>query len=304
MLLTTFLPEVDELPTSWMARLAVANGYTDIDDMLQSLGITSGTRRVTRHVDYFKLIIAQLPKSDWVTTCVTLYMNELREQRKLIPVLNEEHHVYVCPECLKEDLEKNGGVVYHFQHQYPGTFTCWKHGCNLARVKEDALRKPVLEETDYTPVKGSYETDREKRMYGKCYSRASLYYRMVKYQLDTLLKDKNLDVDHVDEALIPGYDGEVPFLAANILWKSTVEYLTGDQKEKVLSAIFRDPARYQRFFNNISYDTMVGFEMKKVPNGHTIVHIKNENKYKARRQRRKIKNVRRKIKKRAKNKKW
>ena len=89
MLLTTFLPEVDELPTSWMARLAVANGYTDIDDMLQSLGITSGTRRVTRHVDYFKLIIAQLPKSDWVTTCVTLYMNELREQRKLIPVLNE-----------------------------------------------------------------------------------------------------------------------------------------------------------------------------------------------------------------------
>lgn len=304
MLLTTFLPEVDELPTSWMARLAVANGYTDIDDMLQSLGITSGTRRVTRHVDYFKLIIAQLPKSDWVTTCVTLYMNELREQRKLIPVLNEEHHVYVCPECLKEDLEKNGRVVYHFQHQYPGTFTCWKHGCNLARVKEDALRKPVLEETDYTPVKGSYETDREKRMYGKCYSRASLYYRMVKYQLDTLLKDKNLDVDHVDEALIPGYDGEVPFLAANILWKSTVEYLTGDQKEKVLSAIFRDPARYQRFFNNISYDTMVGFEMKKVPNGHTIVHIKNENKYKARRQRRRIKNVRRKIKKRAKNKKW
>lgn len=80
--------------------------------------------------------------------------------------------------------------------------------------------------------------------------------------------------------------------------------MTGDQKEKVLSAIFRDSARYQRFFNNISYDTMVGFEMKKVPNGHTIVHIKNENKYKARRQRRRIKNVRRKIKKRAKNKKW
>ncbi len=109
MLLTTFLPEVDELPTSWMARLAVANGYTDIDDMLQSLGITSGTRRVTRHVDYFKLIIAQLPKSDWVTTCVTLYMNELREQRKLIPVLNEEHHVYVCPElvlCQEKGLIK------------------------------------------------------------------------------------------------------------------------------------------------------------------------------------------------------
>ena len=38
MLPNYFLPEVDELPFSWMNRLALANGFKDTNDMLQSLG--------------------------------------------------------------------------------------------------------------------------------------------------------------------------------------------------------------------------------------------------------------------------
>lgn len=37
MLPNYFLPEVDELPFSWMNRLALANGFKDTNDMLQSL---------------------------------------------------------------------------------------------------------------------------------------------------------------------------------------------------------------------------------------------------------------------------
>lgn len=34
MLPNYFLPEVDELPFSWMNRLALANGFKDTNDML------------------------------------------------------------------------------------------------------------------------------------------------------------------------------------------------------------------------------------------------------------------------------
>lgn len=42
MLPNYFLPEVDELPFSWMNRLALANGFKDTNDMLQSLGFIKG----------------------------------------------------------------------------------------------------------------------------------------------------------------------------------------------------------------------------------------------------------------------
>lgn len=43
MLPVEFLPDVDELPVSWMNRLALANGFIDVNDMLRSYRIIDGS---------------------------------------------------------------------------------------------------------------------------------------------------------------------------------------------------------------------------------------------------------------------
>lgn len=205
MLPNYFLPEVDELPFSWMNRLALANGFKDTNDMLQSLGFIKG-KAVKRQHDYLLKITKLMPKNDWTITLMKMY--------------------------LAEDLQQE-----------------------------------------------------------------SLYYRVTKYQLETLLSDNHLTVDNIAEVFrTTKYNEEMPVVAANIVCNSTMDSLTGYQKKNLLQLIFDDHPRYQRFLNNINYETMVGFEMKKLPNGHTVLHIKSANKYKARRERRRIKRVRNKIK--------
>lgn len=280
MLPNYFLPEVDELPFSWMNRLALANGFKDTNDMLQSLGFIKG-KTVKRQHDYLLKITKLMPKNDWTITLMKMYLTEDLQQERLIPELNEEEHLYLCPCCMQEDIKTHGAVVYHYQHQYPGAFTCWKHGVNLLHVAPDARLKPIPDESDLTPVVGGYDSEREMRQFRRCYSKSSLYYRITKYQLETLLSDNHLTVDNIVEVFrTTKYNEEMPVVAANIVCNSTMGSLTGYQKKNLLQLIFDDHPRYQRFLNNINYETMVGFEMKKLPNGHTVLHIKSANKYK------------------------
>lgn len=280
MLPNYFLPEVDELPFSWMNRLALANGFKDTNDMLQSLGFIKG-KTVKRQHDYLLKITKLMPKNDWTITLMKMYLTEDLQQERLIPELNEEEHLYLCPCCMQEDIKTHGAVVYHYQHQYPGAFTCWKHGVNLLHVAPDARLKPIPDESDLTPVVGGYDSEREMRQFRRCYSKSSLYYRITKYQLETLLSGNHLTVDNIVEVFrTTKYNEEMPVVAANIVCNSTMGSLTGYQKKNLLQLIFDDHPRYQRFLNNINYETMVGFEMKKLPNGHTVLHIKSANKYK------------------------
>lgn len=46
MLPVEFLPDVDELPVSWMNRLALANGFIDVNDMLRSYRIIESSTRM------------------------------------------------------------------------------------------------------------------------------------------------------------------------------------------------------------------------------------------------------------------
>ena len=149
MLPNYFLPEVDELPFSWMNRLALANGFKDTNDMLQSLGFIKG-KAVKRQHDYLLKITKLMPKNDWTITLMKMYLAEDLQQERLIPELNEEEHLYLCPCCMQEDIKTHGAVVYHYQHQYPGAFTCWKHGVNLLHVAPDARLKPIPDESDNT----------------------------------------------------------------------------------------------------------------------------------------------------------
>ena len=104
MLPNYFLPEVDELPFSWMNRLALANGFKDTNDMLQSLGFIKG-KAVKRQHDYLLKITKLMPKNDWTITLMKMYLAEDLQQERLIPELNEEEHLYLCPCCMQEDIK-------------------------------------------------------------------------------------------------------------------------------------------------------------------------------------------------------
>ena len=105
MLPNYFLPEVDELPFSWMNRLALANGFKDTNDMLQSLGFIKG-KTVKRQHDYLLKITKLMPKNDWTITLMKMYLAEDLQQERLIPELNEEEHLYLCPCCMQEDIKR------------------------------------------------------------------------------------------------------------------------------------------------------------------------------------------------------
>lgn len=64
MLPVEFLPDVDELPVSWMNRLALANGFIDVNDMLRSYRIIDG-KKVVRHLDYFPKVLGLISDNTW-----------------------------------------------------------------------------------------------------------------------------------------------------------------------------------------------------------------------------------------------
>lgn len=166
MLPNYFLPEVDELPFSWTNRLALANGFKDTNDMLQSLGFIKG-KAVKRQHDYLLKITKLMPKNDWTITLMKMYLAEDLQQERLIPELNEEEHLYLCPCCMQEDIKTHGAVVYHYQHQYPGAFTCWKHGVNLRSEVSVKLPNVSTETTSVCSELITYATFKVQAIYLK-----------------------------------------------------------------------------------------------------------------------------------------
>lgn len=198
MLPVEFLPDVDELPVSWMNRLALANGFIDVNDMLRSYRIIDG-KKVVRHLDYFPKVLGLISDNTWSKSILSIYKQDVKDQYDIIPYHNDEH-LCVCPECMKEDMTRFGHIVYHFQHQYPGSFTCWKHKCILEYVQPDQRFIQDMNRMEFIPIKGSYDRDTEFKMYSTCYSKGSIFYKIVRYQLEVLMRDKHLTDNEVVEA--------------------------------------------------------------------------------------------------------
>ena len=53
---------------------------------------------------------------------------------------------------------------------------------------------------EFIPIKGSYDRDTEFKMYSTCYSKGSIFYKIVRYQLEVLMRDKHLTDNEVVEA--------------------------------------------------------------------------------------------------------
>ena len=53
---------------------------------------------------------------------------------------------------------------------------------------------------EFIPIKGSYDRDTEFKMFSTCYSKGSIFYKIVRYQLEVLMRDKHLTDNEVVEA--------------------------------------------------------------------------------------------------------
>lgn len=277
MLQNQFLPEVDELPVSWMNRLAIQNGFNDINDMLNSLGFIKGEETI-RHHDYMYRVYDELiDHNEWSNLIFDMYKDEDERQVDIIPKMDDPC-LYVCPECMKEDMKKHGLIYYHYQHQYLGCYSCWKHKCNLWQVKSEDRFKMIPEKMEFIPIIGSYLVGREMQMFRTCFSLRSFYYRIICYKMDTLMKDQNVSVDDIRKIFRTEYiPDELVSLLQRIVIRNKHRFLTTQEMKLTLQILFDDYQKYQHFFNKVNEELMQGFEFKKLYSGHYMMHIKYKN---------------------------
>ena len=291
MLPVEFLPDVDELPVSWMNRLALANSFIDVNDMLRIYHIIDG-KKVIRHLDYFPKVLGLISDNAWSKSILSIYKQDVKDQYDIIPYHNDEH-LCVCPECMKEDMTRFGHIVYHFQHQYPGSFTCWKHKCILEYVQPDQRFIQDMNRMEFIPIKGSYDRDTEFKMFSTCYSKGSIFYKIVRYQLEVLMRDKHLTDNEVVEAFrCKGDEEELPMKVVQMIHTKSVDYFTFREQRVLLQLLFDDYPRYVSFFSKIDPVHMIGYRRRKVSNGMFLMTVRNEQRRRARRYR---KNTRKRI---------
>ena len=277
MLPVEFLPDVDELPVSWMNRLALANGFIDVNDMLRSYRIIDG-KKVIRHLDYFPKVLGLISDNAWSKSILSIYKQDVKDQYDIIPYHNDEH-LCVCPECMKEDMTRFGHIVYHFQHQYPGSFTCWKHKCILEYVQPDQRFIQDMNRMEFIPIKGSYDRDTEFKMFSTCYSKGSIFYKIVRYQLEVLMRDKHLTDNEVVEAFrCKGDEEELPMKVVQMIHTKSVDYFTFREQRVLLQLLFDDYPRYVSFFSKIDPVHMIGYRRRKVSNGMMLAYKQDQSK--------------------------
>lgn len=206
---------------------------------------------------------------------------------------------------MKEDMTRFGHIVYHFQHQYPGSFTCWKHKCILEYVQPDQRFIQDMNRMEFIPIKGSYDRDTEFKMFSTCYSKGSIFYKIVRYQLEVLMRDKHLTDNEVVEAFrCKGDEEELPMKVVQMIHTKSVDYFTFREQRVLLQLLFDDYPRYVSFFSKIDPIHMIGYRRRKVSNGMFLMTVRNEQRRRARRYRKNTrKRIRRAVnKKRHKNK--
>ena len=143
----------DELIYSWICRLAKANGLTleeFCDAYLGTIKATNGTLSYDIKRKFALLCESMYRKTD----VVKLFLNTntfrfeaiLMEKGQQAKVVNSvfgiqnklnrsinymKKSINICPECMKEDIEKFGEPYLHCSHQLFGVQTCYKHKCLL-----------------------------------------------------------------------------------------------------------------------------------------------------------------------------
>ncbi len=247
MLPIQFPPETDETPVSWMHRLAVANGYEDVYNMFLSLNILKSinNHNVDLESHLYEFIQRCFFDSD-IKAEIDDYVKRYERIRflagKRFPKQNR-----VCPLCMKEELESKGFFYHHMQHQYIGTFTCWKHYSNLSTIKSNKFMDQFDPNTTLVPIIGDYDTDEERRLSCLCQYPNLYFNRVVRYQINAQLNAKGLSYDDINKLFVlPERFNDIPDKLKAFMLKDGNRYTRFESIEKhyILANLFKDYDRY------------------------------------------------------------
>lgn len=149
--------EKDETAYSWLKRIAAFNGM-EIDDFTTLVLRKNKCRRdvlncLKKLCSYYNMDLFEVFLATVLQGMTSLYNEEtvsslvgMVENIRFVPETSvNETKLYLCPECMKEDIEKTKGVIhapegyfwYHKAHHIPGVVACYKHECPLLEFSGD-----------------------------------------------------------------------------------------------------------------------------------------------------------------------
>ena len=267
-----FRPFNDEMPLSWMQRMALANGFDDLREVMHIIGIISKPYDYPSS-DHWKDVAKMFYDQEWIKS----YQDEVKKASLLIDNMMTKK-IYICPQCLNEELQQYGQFYYHMQHHYIGAHTCWKHHCNLATI--DPTNYLNLEEKiELYPITGIYDPEKEKQISLLFDHPDKFFEEMVRYRIwllmqqagKTLHEIKNpsdipLNKDHMDR-----FD-DVPDLLFGLIKGKYVQIKDEAIRTYILKCLFEGYHSYIHVINRLEdrqktsyvdlYDTLVIKERK------------------------------------------
>ena len=164
----------DELMYSWICRLARENGLT-LKGFCDAYLSVANASNFTLNYDLKRKFIFLLENMYKKPDAIELFLSTstfrfdammmVEEQQARIvdnifgiknklnaPVNNLVKSINVCPECMKEDIEKFGEPYLHCCHQLRGIQTCYKHKCLLYVFTGTKGHECDFDKMDYTEI--------------------------------------------------------------------------------------------------------------------------------------------------------
>ena len=180
-MLVNILPLLpDEMLYSWLYRLSIANGiafkrfvqeftgrynYMTLEvgcfvpGLLYNIGYKADSIDFFMESSvfpYYSLSMNRAYQAKYVAGFFTSSFNILGKNEPLINVFR------VCPECLKEDIERYGQPYLHRAHHIDGVKVCHIHGSLLRETRFRTADSFSFDIGRYTPIAGPVNCDREK----------------------------------------------------------------------------------------------------------------------------------------------
>ena len=248
MLAVNYLPLEDEMPVSWLNRLAKSNGFHNIEELAFIFSIYKKSNGNNKNImNHFNQIIEICDFNEELKSKLDSYKKIMTVTERLIGDLADKN-IKLCPICMKEDLEKHGQISHRFQHQFAGSNICWKHNVNLIKIQQQDYFQTTPEHIHITQIDGNYDSQREMEIM-KLFDVATdqFFNEFVRYRLKILLDINELSLDQVD-LLLPNMN------MFNDLYEKFKRLLTGseeainfDNYEKmfVLRLLFDDAYKFQ-----------------------------------------------------------
>lgn len=192
MLPVQFRPFNDEMPLSWMQRMALANGFDDLREMLHIIGIISKPYDYPSS-DHWKDVAKLLYDQKWIHS----YQDKVKKASLLIDDMLTKK-IHICPQCMNEELEQYGHFYYHMQHHYIGAHTCWKHHCNLASI--DQIDYLIFEKDPKLQLdRGIYDPNKEQQILSLIDDPEMLFEELIRYRIWILMKQTNRNLDDINQ---------------------------------------------------------------------------------------------------------